>query len=444
MVEFRGASLQIQTDRSPDIVIVGPAGTGKSFSVLYKMHRLALANAGIRILIARRSRKSLTNTALVTYERNVLGFNHPIIADRPVLRRNRQTYEYPNGSEIDIGGLDPNHIDKILSSEYDIILVIQAEEITESNYEVLTTRLRGGVMSYEQIILDVNPVNKTHWIKRRIDSGLLKHYQSYHTDNPSLWDQAKQNWTKRGLRYIEKLKRLTGVRYQRLYQGLWASTEGAIYADFDPDVHVIDQFAIPASWPRIIAIDFGYTAPLSISWYALDNDRRLYKYRQIYQTQTLIEDIAPVIISYSQGENIIAVISDHDAEDRATLAKHGIETIPAFKIIKLGIEAVQLRLRPANDGKVRLYFMRDSLVTVDERLADDHKPLCTEDEIDGYQWSKVTEGKPTKDSVPAPNSIDHGLDELRYAVCFVDDVGIELQPKVETVIYYDDEEISQY
>lgn len=440
---FRGSSAKIQTDRSSDIVIVGPAGTGKSFSVLYKIHRLCLANPNVRVLLARKTRTSLTNTALVTFERNVLGPNHPLVINGP-LRRNRQTYSYPNGSEIDIGGLDPNHIDKILSSEYDIILVIQAEEITENDYEVLTTRLRGGVLSYEQIILDCNPANKTHWIKRLIDNGRLKELKAYHQDNPSLWDSVKECWTPRGKRYIDRLNKLTGVRALRLALGQWASAEGAIYADYDPNVHLIDRFDIPESWPRVISIDFGYTAPLSVSWYALDPDRRLYRYRQIYQTQTLIEDIAPVIIELSQGENIVAVISDHDAEDRATLLKHGIETIAAFKAIKLGIEAVQLRLRVAGDGKPRLYFLRDSLVKVDETLADDHKPLCTEDEIDSYEWSKVIEGKPVKDSTPAPNSVDHGLDDLRYAVCFVDDVGIELQPRVETVVYYDDEEISPY
>lgn len=399
------------------------------------------------MLLARKTRASLTNTALVTFERNVLGSNHPMLVGGPQ-RRNRQVYSYDNGSEIDVGGLDPSHIDKILSSEYDIILVIQAEEISENDYEILTTRLRGGVLSYDQIILDCNPVNKTHWIKRRIDAGTLKHYQSYHQDNPSLWDQIKQDWTARGKRYIEKLQRLTGVRYKRLYLGQWASAEGAIYADYDPNVHLIDQFAIPSHWPRVIGIDFGYTAPLSVSWYAIDPDRRIIKYRQIYQTQTLIEDIAPVIIAYSEGEMIAAVICDHDAEDRATLAKHGIETIPAMKAIKLGIEAVQLRLRNAGDGKPRLYFMRDSLVSTDDKIAElseDHKPTCTEDEIEGYEWSKVVDGKPVKDAVPAVNSIDHGLDELRYVVAFVDDVGSELEKRQELIFYEDDQgDISPY
>lgn len=393
-------------------------------------------------MLARKSRTSLTNTGLVTLERHILGLNHPLVVNGPQ-RRNRQVYSYSNGSEIDIGGLDPSHIGKILSAEYDIVLVQQAEEINESDYEILTTRLRSGVLPFEQIILDCNPVNNSHWIKKRIDNGLLKHLQSYHRDNPTLWNTKLGQWTQRGARYIAKLQRLTGVRFKRLFLGLWASAEGAVYPEYNPEIHLIDRFEIPKHWPRVISIDFGYTNPLVIQWWAIDPSNRLYRYREIYHTQTLIEDIAPEIIRLSQGESIIAVVCDHDAEDRATLIKHGIPNEPATKAIKLGIEAVAMRLRvPLGETQPRIMLLRDSLVQVDESLLEDHKPTCTEDEIEGYEYPKNNENKPVKET-PIDKD-NHGLDAMRYAVAFVDKVGVELTEQTLTMVYEEDYEISPF
>jgi len=440
--EFRGAALELQTLNNVDVALVGPAGTGKSFAALYKLHQLARNNAGFRGLIARKTRASLSNTGLVTFERNVLGLDHRLVREGPQ-RRNRQVYSYRNGSEIDIGGLDPNHIGKILSAEYDVIYVQQAEEITEGDYETLTTRLRGGVLEFEQVILDVNPAGKQHWIKRYVDNGRLRGLSSRHEDNPSLWNTIKQCWTKRGTRYIERLAKLTGVRSLRLFKGLWASPEGAIYPEFDQEIHVIDRFDIPKHWPCYISIDFGFTNPLSISWYALSPDDKLIQYRQIYQTETLIEDVAPEIIRLSGAENIVAVVADHDAEDRATLLKHGIATYPAFKSVSLGIEAVRNRLRPAGDGIPRLLFMRDSLVEIDERLSDVHRPTSTIEEFDGYEWQKPKPGDVIAKEAPVKTD-DHGLDDLRYVVCFIDNVGIELEETTEVIVHDEQYSISPY
>ena len=443
---FYGAVADLHSYRGDkDVALVGPAGTGKSFGALYLINKLCQENAGLRVLIARKTRTSLSNTGLVTFERNVLGLKHPLVVNGPQ-RRNRQVYSYSNGSEIDIGGLDPNHIGKILSAEYDIVLIIQAEEITESDYETLTTRLRSGVLPCQFIILDVNPASKNHWIKKRIDEGKLVHLQSTHKDNPQLWNSLLNDWTERGKRYIERLMQLTGVRLKRLGLGIWASAEGAVYPDYDANVHLIDRFEIPASWPRIISIDFGYTNPLCVQWWALSPDGRMFRYREIYQTQRLVEDVSPEIISLSNGENIIAVVCDWDAEDRATLVKHGINNVKAIKHIRLGIEAVAMRLR--SDGSnvqynCRLYLMRDSLISADERLVDDHKPTCTEEEIEGYEWPKDDNSGKLVKEVPIDRD-NHGCDAMRYAVAFVDNIGNELEERQALVVHDEEYSISPY
>src|SRR5690242_4994968 len=100
----RGAALELFYSKAPELVLSGPAGTGKSRACLEKLHLCALKYAGMRGLIIRKTRESLSEAALVTYEDKVLHEYDPI-KDGP--RRNfRQAYHYPNRSAIVVGGLD--------------------------------------------------------------------------------------------------------------------------------------------------------------------------------------------------------------------------------------------------------------------------------------------------------------------------------------------------
>ncbi|GAG52456.1 unnamed protein product, partial [marine sediment metagenome] len=169
---------------------------------------------------------------------------------------------------------------------------------------------------------------------------------------------------------------------------------------------------------RFRTIDFGYTNPLVCQWWAADNDGRAYLYRELYRTQTLVEDHAQTINDLTGGENIENTVADHDAEDRATLRRYDIVTAPADKAISTGIECVAARLRVQPDGKPRLFIMRDSLVGRDQRLFDTGKPWCTTQEFDGYVYPKSQDGKPVKE-IPVQVD-DHGLDCVRYGMMWLD------------------------
>lgn len=432
-----GVARDVLTCRDPEIVLSGPAGTGKSRACLEKLHLVASRYPGCRLLLARKTRASLTQTAMVTFERRVL---HPLDGVR--FHTGAQEYRYPNGSVIVVGGLD-NPI-KVMSAEYDLVYPQEATELTEHDWESLTTRLRNGVLPYQQLIADCNPAAPSHWLKRRADRGATRMLESRHEDNPTLWDRAAGAWTDPGRAYIAKLDALTGVRLLRLRRGLWAAAEGLVYDGWDPAVHLIssvvplpedpveraaasvrlnlDPAGVPRSWPRYLGVDFGFTNPFVCGWWAEDPDGRLYRYREIYRTTRLVEDHAADIKRLSAGEPAPrAVICDHDAEDRATLERHlGWGTTAAHKAVSPGIQAVAARLRPAGDGRPRLYLLRDALVERDPELDVQRKPSCTEQELEGYIWD--TGGGRRTGEQPLKRD-DHGLDALRYVVAQRDLVG---------------------
>jgi PBSX family phage terminase large subunit len=416
--QAHGAALALWRDTSPEVVLSGPAGTGKSRACLEKLHACCLRWPGTRALIVRKTRESLTESALVTFESNVLPAGDPLLVGPQ--RRMRQAYHYPNGSEVVVGGLDKPS--KVMSTEYDLIYVQEAIELYEDDWESLTTRLRHGVMPFQQLVGDTNPDAPTHWLRRRADAGRTVMYESRHEDNPVIWDADNGAWTAVGAAYIAKLEALTGVRFHRLRHGRWVGSEGMVYGDWDRSLHLIDRFGIPASWRRIRSVDFGYTNPFCCQWWAIDGDGRMYLYREIYRTKRTVADHAVPIGARSAGERIEATVSDHDAEDRATLHQCGIQTLAAHKAITPGIQAVEERLRVAGDGRPRLFVFRDALVDRDEGLAEAKLPTSTAEEFDAYVWPKGQDGKALKE-IPV-DANNHGMDAMRYAVAYVDNLGL--------------------
>lgn len=399
----------------PEILLSGPAGTGKTRANLEYIHQQMLSYPNARTLIVRKTRHSLSQTVLVTYERDVLGEDNPICAN--MQPEHRSKYVYPNGSVVVLGGMDKPT--KVLSSEYDIIYVPEATELNLTDWETLGSRLRSYVLPIQRMIADTNPDSDHHWLLRRAQDGLLKMVYCQHEDNPMLYNAETGEWTEKGRQYVfGTLERLTGVRYQRLRLGRWVQAEGAVYEDWNPAIHLLDPFPIPERWRRFRVVDFGYTNPFVCQWWAVDPDGRMYLYRELYMSQRTVGTHAALINRLSQGERIEATIADHDAEDRATLAEHGIKTIPAEKSVSIGIEKVTDRLQVAGDGKPRLFILRDALIERDDVLSEQALPTCTEQEITGYVWPKGQDGKPRKEE-PVKKD-DHGMDAMRYAVMYLD------------------------
>jgi hypothetical protein len=417
-----GAAAAMWSCRALETVLEGPAGTGKSRGLLEYGHFCAGKYAGCRILLTRLTRESMTESVLVTFEDQVLPEGHYLLSGPK--RANRQSYDYTNGSTIVVAGLLANGKDqraKVMSTEYDIILIFEAPEVPLNDYENLITRLRNGVMPYQRLIADCNPDVPTHWLHKRCDAGIAQVFFSRHEDNPKLYDRKRQTWTPFGLAYIAALDKTTGARHKRLRLGLRASVEGAIY-EFDIAAHVISH--MPAgwqSWRKMRGFDFGFTNPFVCQWWAIDPDDRIYLYREIYMSQRTVQTHAPQVVRLSGNEWYEANVADHDAGDRATLESFGISTIAATKTVSAGIQAVQERLKLAGDGKPRLYILAGCRIEVDPSLEDKHKPTCTQEEFPGYAWSKQADGKPNKEE---PIKVDdHGMDCMRYVVMYLEQYG---------------------
>lgn len=414
----QGALKRLWGPLGTETLISGPTGTGKTRAELQWAHETLLKYPRARGLLLRKTRASLSESAMFTFEEYVLGPNHPWVTNGPQ-RSHRQKYVYDNGSELVMGGLDQSS--KFMSTEYDFIIVIEATELVEKDWEDLKTRARLGSMTgrmiLDGIIGDCNPDAPTHWLKRREAEGVLEVIYSEHEDNPNLYDAELGELRPAGREMLRRLDQLTGVRLQRNRYGKWVAAEGVVYESYSRGVHVVQRFTPPNDWRKFRVVDFGYTNPFVCHWWTIDPDGRMYRYREIYHTQRIVEDHAKQIKELTSGERIEATVCDHDAEDRATLERHGIKTIGARKEVKLGIQAVEARLRPAGDGRPRMFFMADSLVEIDDELKGAGKPFTTEQEFESYVWAHTSDGRRKEEPVKKD---DHGCDTTRYAVMYAD------------------------
>jgi hypothetical protein len=238
-----------------ELLLCGPAGTGKTFAALSVVHTILADYPGVRALLLRQTRASLTSSALVTFEQEILPSDGMERLAYGARRKQRDSYRYPNGSELVLGGLD--RPDKVLSTAWDLVYVNEATETEEAALDTLSSRLdRPGRPSYLGfLLLDTNPSTPDHWLKKRCDEGRTAIWDTTHRANPCLYDG--RDWTEAGRKYLfERLAKLTGSRRKRLLDGLWAAAEGVWFESFG-DEHITTGAAYQPLLPVRLAIDPG-------------------------------------------------------------------------------------------------------------------------------------------------------------------------------------------
>lgn len=392
-----------------------------------------------RGLFCRGTRSSLTQSGLVTWEEKVLGRDHVVLTRNPIKRRIRQSYEFPNGSELVVCGLDDPG--KTLSSEYDFAYLMEVTEegTDEGTYEQITRAFRNNRMPYTQIMSDCNPTAPSHWVYQRFLRGQLKKYDSVHQENPFLWDREKGTWTPEGDRYVNiTLKSMTGVRNARFYRGVWEAAEGAVYGFSSrlttetPPGHVLPPgWEPPKGWRSIWSIDWGLVNPTSLQVWRVDPEGRMYLVREVYKPRQKADDLGDYVrVRWLETgleprpSTVICDVSpqrgkEKDAEDAKALFQRtsGLTLRIADKgERKRGIRALQTRFDNAEDGKPRIFFKKDALDhTPDQTLLDAGKPTSTITELPQYVWCDKL-----KDSDEPIDFNDHSADNCRYASTFVD------------------------
>jgi hypothetical protein len=465
----RGAAQELFYCKGGEVLVEGPAGTGKTRAVLEKMHLCLLKYPGARGLIVRKTRASMTESVLVTYEEKVVGAGNPML-EKGGSRRQRQSYAYENGSHLVVGGMD--NAGRIMSTEFDLIAAFEATELTEDDWERLMTRLRNGVMPFQQGVADCNPEGPGHWLNRRADgggSGVLglgsgqregekvpvpifsddqspesrekdgegvdggagktQHafgacratrngmvrLRSRHEDNPTVTEA-----------YLNRLDALSGVRRLRLKDGVWAASEGMVYDVFDANVHVVDAKALLPGMVRwtVVGVDWGYRDAGVMQVWGVLGDGVMVRVCEHYHTGKTVSDWwAAKALEFKRQYNPRAFVCDpSQPASIEVLKKAGVNAVTADNNVRGGIDRVYDRMAVRNAaGSVfgaGLVFLRDGLLLKDRSLVEAKLASQTVEEFESYVYANGKERRNYREE-PVDFS-NHGMDAMRYAVGYVD------------------------
>ena len=274
----------------------GTYDAGKTYSLCAYIDKLAMDWPGARMTFIHRSLNRVYRNIIPTYEK-YLGYKPPSRDDNPEGRdvtrfggERPEFFEYDNGTRIYMNGLDKPQ--NLLSDFFDAGFVNQCELLPFATWDELTARVseRAGTMPIATLVGDCNPNVPNHWIRQQTKDKKLEYYRMSFLDNPEIIDQGSDRlssfkidfennpdpklldkimdlFTESGLRRVEKLKNLSGLRFLRGFLGQWASGEGLVFEDFEPETHIVDTTIMP-NWKRYLSVDWGFRNPASVIWWA--------------------------------------------------------------------------------------------------------------------------------------------------------------------------------
>lgn len=257
----------------------------------------------------------------------------------------KKRWVHPSGSIIQFGHCEhEKDVVKYDTSQYNIIAFDELTSFTEYQYIYLSmSRCRSAESALPALVrTGTNPGNIGHGFVRkrfvepcRTGNTIIRESRLLHgvptviqriyipskaTDNTYLMAADPT--------YINRLNLLPAAERAAKLDGDWWTFSGQVFDEFRvapfPDeppyaCHVIPEFQIPSYWPRVLSIDWGYSAMTIAGWYAInpcpDEHHRasFYKYREYSCKKTKISTWAADIARLSQGETFVDVVLDPSA-----------------------------------------------------------------------------------------------------------------------------------
>ncbi len=303
-----------------EVLYGGAAGGGKSYAMLVDLLRYA-NNPNHKALLLRRTLAELTE--LIEQSRKL----YPKAFNGAVFRESKSTWIFPSGATAMFSYVDKDH--DVTRYQGQAFTWIGVDELghypTPYVWTYLRSRLRTTDPSIEtymrasanpggqggwwikKMFIDPVPPNTPFWAvdpetgrtltNPRTQQPLFqrKFIPARLTDNPYLAESGE---------YESMLLSLPEVERRRLLEGDWDVAEGAAFYEFDRSVHVVEPFEVPFSWPRIRAMDYGYSSPSCVLWGAVDWDGTIWVYRELYEKGHTGESLASLILALEYDDQV--------------------------------------------------------------------------------------------------------------------------------------------
>ena len=307
-------------ERIDAILYGGAAGGGKTAAFLMDALYNAANYPGMRIGCFRRSYPELEESFLSQLAK----WNYARDLGAKWNNTNKML-KFPNGSIINFTYAE-NLVDasRILGGEYQAFYIDEASLMVPQVIQHIEERLRSGnkLVPVIGLRLASNPGGPGHkYLKDRFINPTQRGKRRYReategtnysrevcyipakaTDNPHVnegYDAV--------LNSIPDPQRRAAMR-----DGDWDAMVGQFFEQWQHSKHVVRSFEVPKEWPRYAGIDYGYAAPFACVWIAVDNDERVWVYREICVSGVQADGQAKLILDAesSHGEAEVIRVAD--------------------------------------------------------------------------------------------------------------------------------------
>ncbi len=319
---------------------------------------------------------------------------------------------WPNGSRLLCKSADNKT--SLLGEAIDAVIYSEGSQLDRSvreRYVMQRCITKKGIE-----IIPSTPSGGAKWMHELCEMGQKDEYkgliESFHWDytaNP-LYPKEEYN----------NAKRIYGVdspMFREQYLGEWVFYGGLVYPMFREDLHVIEPFNIPRSWPVIRGIDFGHRDPFCCLWCAIGPSNELYFYREYYSRESKPMKLhAEFIQKLSVNENIISTVGDPSAaQSIEDLAYYGIPCISGDNDRASGRMLVADYMQPVDGFKP--YFIGETERKRWPRLYIFNTLRELTREIKYYRFKEGTAGDKFKEGErETTEGEDHAVDPMRYIV----------------------------
>jgi hypothetical protein len=329
-----------------DVLFGGAAGGGKSRALVMHAIRECVRHPGTRAGAFRRTYGELKDSLIA--ELAQCAFARAVGATW-----NGTNYDlvFPNGSVIMFRYAETmTHASRRLGSQYQLLIFDERTQTNPDVISLLESRLRSGRADVPVLGIRsaTNPGGPGHsMVKSRyikptnhgskivIDERgrTVRFIPSLLSDNPHINPE-----------YAKDLLALPETHRKAYLEGDWDVFAGMMFPEWSHDRHVVAWQALPESWQRYCSVDWGYAAPWAVVWAAVDEDSRVWIYRECYKRQVGEAEQAQRILDMEQREeagpeHIVARYADDamwavrgDAKPISSIyAENGVHLTPAGK-----------------------------------------------------------------------------------------------------------------
>lgn len=419
----KGHVIDMMLAKEKRILFDGARGTGKSRPVSRKIILLARTYQGSRWMIMRKTRVSMTETTLVTFEKEL---EELFPAALTGCGRDSVRHYRIGKSEVVAQGWEDES--RARSGEYCGIWYDEAHELTREVLESTAGSLRWPVgPSWRQQILTTNPDSDKHWLWQMHLRNELRRIRSRHEDNPSVTED-----------YLDTLRSSTGVRYKRFYLGEWCQAEGQFLDCWNDEENTVtvrrtpdgreDWGSLSISWYGA-AVDWGHRNAGVICVFGVSVDGTVYEVAQVYRTGWTPTQWIEAMVELDREFKLQAIVCDpsnpgmiEDFNIRLGYEPKAPDAICFGADNKRGsmaendLAGLNLLYEMVRDRKFKV--VRDNLrMGRDQKLLDAARPTCSLEEVGSCVWERTKDGQPIRERIDKTCDT-HGMDCWRYFLMY--------------------------